>query len=100
MANREREAEYLRQFYDWIGDLVHLEPKSADHGAITRIDAFRTTADLSFIDMNADCPKGAGHNDGLVEVFQSLETFQAMHGRFDMQPLLLQPAAGKALMAA
>ncbi len=100
MANREREAEHLGRYYDWIGDLMHLEPKTTDHGAITRLDAFRTSAGLSFIEMNADCPGGAGHNDGLVEVFETLETTRTIRDDFDLQPLLLQPAVGKALMDA
>ncbi len=99
-ANRQREAEHLGRFYDWIGDLMHLEPKSANHGAITRLDAFKTTAGLRFIEMNADCPWGAGHNDGLAGIFQELEAFQAIKGEFDLQPLLLQPAVGEALMEA
>ena len=100
MANREREAEHLGRFYDWIGDLMHLEPTNVDHGAITRLDAFRTASGLSFIELNADCPGGAGHNDGLVAVFQTLETFHAIRSEFALQPLLLQPAVGRALIEA
>ncbi|WP_136657094.1 circularly permuted type 2 ATP-grasp protein [Nitratireductor sp. XY-223] len=100
VANREREAAHLGRYYDWIGDLMHLEPGEADHGAITRLDGFRAGAGMHFIELNADCPGGAGHNDGLAEVFQALETFKAVSGDFDLRPLMLQPAMGKALMDA
>lgn len=99
-AEREREAEHLGRFYDWIGDLTHLEPARADHGAITRFDAFRSGAGIRFIELNADCPGGAGHSDGLSAVFQTLETFRAIDSEFDLQPLWLQPAVGRALIEA
>ncbi|MCY6380520.1 hypothetical protein [Hoeflea prorocentri] len=100
VANREREADHLGRFYDWIGDLMHLEPAGADHGAITRLDGFRAEAGLNFIELNADCPGGAGHSDRLAAVFQTLETFQAVSSDFALRPLKLQPAVGKALMDA
>ncbi|WP_419912451.1 hypothetical protein [Hoeflea sp.] len=100
VANREREAAHLGRYYDWIGDLMHLEPAGADHGAITRLDGFWTENGMNFVELNADCPGGAGHNDGLTQVFQTLEAFQALNGAFDLQPLMLQPAMGKALMDA
>lgn len=100
VADREREAEHLGRFYDWIGEITHLEPRSADHGAITRLDAFLTKDGMHFIEMNADCPGGAGHNDGIASVFQTLETFHAMAQEFDLKPLLLQPAVGRAIMGA
>lgn len=92
VADRERDAAYLGRFYDWIGDLIRLEPAAVDHGAITRLDAFRSASGLHFIEFNADCPGGADHNDGLVETFRALDTFRAIDGEFDLEPLLLQPA--------
>ncbi|MCP4381170.1 MAG: hypothetical protein GY798_07085 [Hyphomicrobiales bacterium] len=100
VADRKREAEHLGRFYDWIGDLMHLEPAGADHGAITRLDSFRSATGLHFIELNADAPGGAGHNDGLAAAFASLDTYSAVAGEFDLQPLLLQPAAGRALIEA
>lgn len=100
IANREREAEHLGRFYDWIGELTNLESAEVDHGAITRLDAFRSTSGLNFIEFNADCPGGADHNDGLAATFQALDTFRAIGREHDLQPLLLQPAVGVALMAA
>ena len=69
VANREREAHHLGPYYDWIGDLMHLEHAGVDQGSIVRLDAFRTSSGLHFIELNADSPQGAGHNDGLAEVF-------------------------------
>ncbi|MDA4846742.1 hypothetical protein [Hoeflea poritis] len=100
VANREREAEHLGRYYDWIGDLMHLEPEGVDHGAITRLDGFRADAGMNFVELNADCPGGAGHNDRLADVFQALETFRAVDGEFGLKPLMLQPAMGKAMMDA
>lgn len=100
VADRERDAAYLGRFYDWIGDLIRLEPATVDHGAITRLDAFRSASGLHFIEFNADCPGGAGHNDGLVETFRTLDTFRAIDREFDLAPLLLQTAVATALMEA
>lgn len=100
VADRERDAAYLGRFYDWIGDLIRLEPAVVDHGAITRLDAFRSPSGLHFIEFNADCPGGADHNDGLVETFQALETFRAIEREVDLEPLWLQPAVATALMEA
>ena len=100
VANREREAEHLGRYYDWIGDLTHLEPATADHGAITRLDGFLTRGGFNFIELNADCPGGAGHSDELARVFRELETFEALSREFDLRPLMLQPAVGRALMEA
>lgn len=100
IADREREAEHLGRYYDWIGDLLRLEPSTTDHGAITRLDGFQSLGGLNFIEMNADAPGGAGHNDGLAEVFQTLDTFRTINDSHELQPLLLQPAVGQALMEA
>jgi len=100
VADRERDAHYLGRFYDWIGDLVRLEPAKVDHGAITRLDAFRSASGLHFIEFNADCPGGAGHNDGLVETFRALDTYRAVEREFDLEPLFLQPAVATALIEA
>ena len=100
VADRVREAEHLGKFYDWIGDLVHLEPAGADHGAITRLDAFRTGSDLNFIELNADCPGGTDHNDALASIFSDMETFRAMETEFGLRALLLQPAMARAFVDA
>lgn len=100
VANREREVEHLGRFYDWIGELMHMEPAHVDHGAITRLDAFRSASGLHFVEYNADCPGGAGHNDGLIGTFEALDTFRSMAGDVDLEPLKLQPAVGRAIMAA
>jgi hypothetical protein len=100
VADRERDARYLGRFYDWIGDLIRLEPAAVDHGAITRFDAFRSASGLHFIEFNADCPGGAGHNDELAESFQALDTFRAIDREFDLRPLLLQPGLGEAIIEA
>ena len=100
VADREREAEHLGQYYDWIGELVSLEPAEIDHGAIARLDAFRTGEGLRFIEFNGDCPGGTDHNDGLARLFQETETFRAMAKKFSFEPLMLQPATSKALLDA
>ncbi|MEM1360312.1 MAG: hypothetical protein AAGF94_01175 [Pseudomonadota bacterium] len=100
VADREREAEHLGRYYDWIGDLIALEPASTDHGAITRLDGFRAGNGLNFIEMNADAPGGAGHSDELAKVFQTLDTFHAINASHALEPLLLQPAVGRAIMEA
>jgi hypothetical protein len=100
VAEREREAKHLGRYYDWIGDLTHLEPAGADHGSIARLDAFRSASGLNFIEFNADCPGGADHNDGLAAIFQELKTFQTIDGEVGLRPLLLQPALGSSLVKA
>lgn len=100
VADRQREAEHLGRYYDWIGDLTQLEPAGVDHGAVARLDAFRSPSGLNFIEFNADCPGGADHNDGLAAAFRELETFRAIDDEFGLRPLLLQPALGKSLVDA
>jgi len=100
VANREREAHHLGAYYDWIGDLMSLEHPGVDRGAIVRLDAFKTSSGLHFLELNADSPQGAGHNDGLAAVFQTFDTFRTLASQFDLRPLLLQPFSGRALVDA
>ena len=96
VADREREAAHLGQYYDWIGDLMHLENRGVDHGSIVRFDAFVTASELHFVELNADCPGGSDTNDRLAEIFQMLETYKEIDREFQLQPLQLRPRVGKA----
>jgi hypothetical protein len=100
VADRQREAEHLGRYYDWIGELTCLEPVGVDYGTIARLDAFRSGSNLHFIEFNADCPGGADHNDGLAAIFQELETFREVDRQFGLRPLLLQPAMGRSFVDA
>lgn len=68
----------LGGLHDWIGHLLALEPRAAGEGALVRLDASLARTHLHFIEVNADTPGGAGHNDAILDFFEAMPTYERL----------------------
>jgi hypothetical protein len=81
---------HLGGLHDWIGRLLALEPKAAGEGALVRLDASLARTRLHFIEVNADTPQGAGHNDAILDFFERLPTYRRFSREYELRPLRVQ----------
>jgi hypothetical protein len=100
LADEELARDTLGNFREAVGALLELERRPAGDGAVMRLDSSLARTELHFIELNADTPQGMGHNDGIVEFFQHLDTFSRFSERFRSTPLRLEPPLLETLLAA
>ncbi len=92
--------KHLGRFEEAVGGLLRDEKRAVADGALIRLDASLARTQLHFIELNADTPQGTGHNDGVVDFFQRLETFQRFSERYRTRPLRLEDELLETLIAA
>jgi len=91
---------HLGNLHDWIGHLIALEPRPAGEAPLLRLDASLARTRLHFIEANADTPAGAGHNDAILDFFESTPAYARLAEDFELRPLRLRPGQLEALLGA
>jgi hypothetical protein len=73
----------------WEEELVQQDPGFRDPSPTSRLDAFLVgeTAELQFVEYNAETPAAPAYNDALSEVFLALPAMRAFLHRYDVRPL-------------
>jgi len=89
-ADRRLYELHLGSLHDWIGELLRLEPRAAGEGALVRLDASLARTRLHFIEVNADTPQGAGHNDAILNFFEGMGVYRRFGEEYALRPLRLQ----------
>jgi hypothetical protein len=100
LGNEGLRRKHLGKFEEAVGGLLELEKRPVADGALIRLDSSLARTQLHFIELNADTPQGTGHNDGVVDFFQRLETFQRFSERYRARPLRLEGELLDTLVAA
>jgi hypothetical protein len=100
LSDQELARDTLGSFREAVGALLDLERRPAGDGALMRLDSSLARTELHFIELNADMPQGMGHNDGIVDFFEHLDTFGRFSKRFRSTPLRLEPPLLETLLAA
>jgi hypothetical protein len=100
LADEDLRRKHLGRFEEALGGLLQTEKRAVADGALIRLDSSLARTQLHFIELNADTPQGTGHNDGVVDFFQRLETFQRFSERYRTRPLRLEGELLDTLIAA
>lgn len=100
LADERLHRRHLGPFMEWIGELVELDTNPLADGALIRLDASLARTQLHFIELNADCPGGAGHHDSILEFFAGLDTYGRFAAEYDVRPLPLAPRLLETLLGA
>lgn len=91
---------HLTSFMEWAGELIELESPRTPDGAMNRLDASLAPDGLHFIELNADCPEGAGHHDAILDFFEGLDAFEQFAAEYRVRPLRLVPHLVTTLLGA
>jgi hypothetical protein len=100
LSDEQLARDSLGSFREAVGAMLELEPRPAGDGAVMRLDSSLARTELHFVELNADTPQGMGHNDGIVDFFEHLDTFRRFSERFRSTPLRLEPPLLETLLAA
>jgi hypothetical protein len=96
--DRELYRVHLDGLHEWVGHLLSLEPRVAGEGALVRLDASLARTRLHFIEVNADTPGGAGHNDAILDFFERMPTYARLEREYALRPLRLRERQLAALL--
>ncbi|MGI9557239.1 MAG: hypothetical protein ACR2N5_04780 [Solirubrobacterales bacterium] len=92
LADEQLSQLHLGRFSDWIGDVLEMEPRAVGQGSLVRLDAALARTRLHFVEINADTPLGAGHNDAIADFFCGLDVFEEFSQRYEATPMRMEPA--------
>ena len=100
LADKKLHRLHLGSFMEWVGELIELEAAGVPDSTLTRLDASLARTRLHFLEINADCPAGAGHHDSILALFEDSDVYEDFAAEYRVRPLWLIPSLVSALLDA